>query len=191
MGSLCDYDDSLRGQQRANDDGSFGTLMTKLMMMMTVRRRRQTTPGTVRFVVVAPTTVAIVGSKAAGTLQSHQIPVHLNTLINCTAPKNKKKTRWRKQDGNTMISFFLAFYTLLQLGSSLSSHWYVFLSSQYTVNLFSVKKFAHLVSFFVSSLHTHARFRRRHSLSIFFRGLDCFHKRPSCCCCCCCLDDRV
>lgn len=48
-----------------------------------------------------------------------------------------------------MISFFfLAFYTLLQLGSSLSSHWYVFLSSQYTVNLFSVKKFAHLVSFF-------------------------------------------
>lgn len=92
MGSLCDYDDSLRGQQRANDDDSFGTLMTKLMMMMmTVRRRRQTTPGTVRFVVVAPTTVAIVGSKAAGTLQSHQIPVHLNTLINCTAPKNKKK----------------------------------------------------------------------------------------------------
>lgn len=86
MGFLCDYDDSLRGQQRAND-GSFGTLMT---MMMTVRRRRQTTPGTVRFVVVAPTTVAIVGSKAAGTLQSHQIPVHLNTLINCTAPKNKK-----------------------------------------------------------------------------------------------------
>lgn len=95
---LCDYDWFLRGQQRANDDGccSFGMLMT-----MTVRWRRRTTPGRVRIA-----TVAIVGFKAARTLQTHQIPVHLNTLINCTAPENKKN-RQRKQDGNTMISIFL------------------------------------------------------------------------------------
>lgn len=165
---LCDYDCFLRGQQRANDDGccSFG-----MLMMMTVRWRRRTTPGRVRI-----GTVAIVGFKAARTLQTHQIPVHLNTLINCTAPENKKKIGRENKMVTQWSRFFCSF---LQFSStiSLSSYWYVFLSSQRTVNLFSVKKFAHLVSF-SPSFYTRAF---PPSLSISFRGLDCFPNCPSCC----------
>lgn len=144
-GGFCDYDGSLRGQQRANDGCcSFGMLMT--MMVRWRRRRRRTTPGLVRIEVIAPATVVIVGIKAAGTLQ---IPVHLNTLINCTAPKNKKKIG-RENKMETQWSRFFFSFLHFSLTISLSSHWHVFLSSQYSVNLFSVKKFAHLVSFFFS-----------------------------------------
>lgn len=156
-GGFCDYDGSLRGQQRANDGCcSFGMLMT--MMVRWRRRRRRTTPGLVRIEVIAPATVAIVGIKAAGTLQ---IPVHLNTLINCTAPKNKKKIG-RENKMETQWSRFFFSFLHFSLTISLSSHWHVFLSSQYSVNLFSVKKFAHLVSFFFLSSHS---FFFRHYLS--------------------------